>query len=208
MEYLRIFAAMIKNLVFDFGRVLVDYDFKAYVHRCGWKDKETEESFLSIVGSREFTDICDIEDIPFAERIEEYARKNPEFTDAFHYFHDHYQELITGEVEGMAELLVTLKQKGFRLYGLSNWSSAVYEVMRRHSIFRLLDDRVVSCEEHIIKPQKEFYLLLCERFALKPEECLFTDDKRINIDGAIAAGMNAVLFKSARQYAEELEKYL
>lgn len=45
------------------------------------------------------------------------------------------------------------------------------------------------------------------KFRLVKEECLFTDDKQVNIDGAKAAGMSAILFSDARQFEEELKKY-
>ncbi len=104
--------------------------------------------------------------------------------------------------------MVCYKSKGFKLYGLSNWSDVIYEVMRQYEIFNLLDGRVISCEEHIVKPEKEIYLRLCERYGLEPSECLFTDDRMENVEGAKAAGMEAVLFTTVADYAKDLEKLL
>ena len=106
----------------------------------------------------------------------------------------------------MSELLKKLKALGFNLYGLSNWCSAVYEVMRKYEIFDLLDGRVVSCEEQVIKPETEIYLRLCRRYALEPSECLFADDKKVNVEGAKRAGMEAVLFTTAEQYRSDVER--
>jgi len=68
-----------------------------------------------------------------------------------------------------------------------------------------MDGRVISSEERIIKPELEIYHILCDRYSLKIEECLFTDDKQINVDGALAAGMEAVLFVNADQFLKELQ---
>lgn len=66
---------------------------------------------------------------------------------------------------------------------------------------------VISCEEHFIKPEPEIYLRLCDKFSLNPEECLFTDDRPTNVEGARRIGMQAVLFTSAEQYALDLARF-
>ena len=138
---------MIKNLIFDFGKVLVDYDFRPVLDRYFKDNKVEEDRFCDLFTSAEFIDACDRELIPFEELIKETQDKHPHFRDALQFFYDNYVEYVSGEVAGMSELLKKLKASGFNLYGLSNWCSAVYEVMRKYEIFDLLDGRVVSCEE-------------------------------------------------------------
>ena len=70
----------------------------------------------------------------------------------------------------------------------------------------MMDDRLISSEEHLVKPDVAIYDRLCEKFGLVKEECLFTDDKPINIDGAKAAGMSAVLFTDASRFEEDLKR--
>lgn len=197
---------MIKNLIFDFGKVLVDYDFRPVLDRYFKDNKVEEDRFCDLFTSAEFIDACDLELIPFEELIKETQDKHPHFRDALQFFYDNYVEYVSGEVAGMSELLKKLKALGFNLYGLSNWCSAVYEVMRKYEIFDLLDGRVVSCEEQVIKPETEIYLRLCRRYALEPSECLFTDDKKVNVEGAKRAGMEAVLFTTAEQYRSDVER--
>ena len=74
-------------------------------------------------------------------------------------------------------------------------------------LFKRMDDRLISSEEHLVKPDVAIYNRLCEKFGLVKEECLFTDDKQINIDGARTAGMPAVLFTDARQFEEDLKEF-
>ena len=99
-----------------------------------------------------------------------------------------------------------LKQSGFKLYGLTNWSDTIYRVMEKFDIFQLLHGVVISCEEHFIKPEKEIYLRLCDKYSLKPSECLFTDDRMVNVLGAKAIGMEAVLFTTTKKYIFEIER--
>lgn len=199
---------MIKNLVFDFGKVLVNHDLHAVLERYFKGDKETEECFCTILASPAFTQACNLGLVPFGELIRKAQLEHPQFAGAFRFFYENYLDEVTGEIEGMREVLVCYKLKGFKLYGLSNWSHVIYEVMRQYEIFNLLDGRVISCEEHIIKPEKEIYLRLCERYGLEPSECLFTDDRMENVEGAKAAGMEAVLFTTVADYAGDLERLL
>ena len=107
----------------------------------------------------------------------------------------------------MYDLLSTLKRNGYPVYGLSNWSSKVYETMQNFPhIFSLLDDRVLSCEEHLLKPEADIYLRALERFGLKAEECVFVDDKQANIDGCRAVGIDGILFKGTDDLRKELLK--
>ena len=196
---------MIKNLVFDFGKVLVDYDF-IHIIRTFFTDKQQEQEFVRLFTSDSFIDRCDKEDVPFIETIRDMQQHYPQFKVQAQAFHDHYADFVTGEVPGMHEVLSTLKAEGYKLYGLTNWCSVVHEVMRRYDIFSLLDGQLISSEEHLIKPDPAIYLRFCEKFQVKPQECLFTDDKPKNIYGAQSIGMHAILFQNASQYVQELRK--
>ena len=88
----------------------------------------------------------------------------------------------------MRSLLERLKQEGYRLFGLTNWCSKVHVTMKQYPIFELLEGRLVSSEEHLIKPERAIYERMCEKFALKPEECVFADDRMDNIEAARAYG--------------------
>lgn len=197
---------MIKNLIFDFGKVLVDYDFNRILDPL-FDTEEGREEFMYLIARPDFLDRCDKEDIPIKEIIAEVRRDNPSFDRELQYFIDNYPNLVTGEIKGMRELLLELKAMGYRLYGLTNWCSIVYEIIRRHDILQLLDGCVVSSDVHIIKPDTAIYEHLCSKFGLNAEECLFTDDKAVNVEGAIAAGWNAFQFFDAEQYRNELKKY-
>ena len=61
-------------------------------------------------------------------------------------------------------------------------------------------------EEKLLKPQKEIYERLFEKFNIKPEECYFIDDLQLNIDGAAACGMKGYCFADGN--VEKLQKAL
>jgi len=197
---------MIKNIVFDFGGVLVDFDFIPIVNSFfAPGDEKRRDEFCRIYLSQEFMNMCDLELKPFADIIADEKSKHPEFASELDMFRNRYQEFIIGEMPGMPELLGDLKKRGFRLYGLSNWCSEVYKVMERHPIFRRLDGYVISSEEHLIKPDTAIYTRLCDKYSLLPEECLFADDKAVNVEGAQKAGMHGVVFTSAAELDRHIQ---
>ena len=198
---------MIKNLIFDFGKVLVDYDFEAFFRRY-ITDEERCRAFTPILHNEEVQRMFDREEHSFDEIIEEIICQHREFEEEIRYFATHYPEIVTNEVEGMRDLLTRLKGEGYGLYGLTNWCSKVYLTMAQFEIFDLLDGYIISSEEKVIKPEEEIYQRLFNRFNLKPEECLFADDRAENIEGGRRVGMEGIVFTDARQYERELEEVL
>lgn len=199
---------MIKNLIFDFGKVLVEYDYHQLIDSFFDGDVKTASEFISIILSDDFGKKVDRELVPVGQLFEELALEYPRFAKEIHLFDVRYQELMLGEMPGMYEILSEMKQRGYHLYGLTNWSSKVYETMRRYGIFRLLDGQIISSEEHLLKPEPEIYQCLFDRFHLVPEECLFTDDRAENVEGGRRMGMPGIVFTDAQQYRKELERYL
>ena len=198
---------MIKNLIFDFGKVLVDYDFEAFFRRY-ITDEERCRAFTPILHNEEVKRMFGREEHSFDKIIEEIICQQREFEQEIRYFDEHYPEIVTNEVEGMRELLTRLKAEGYKLYGLTNWCSKVHLTMAQFEIFALLDGYVISSEEKVIKPEAEIYHRLFQRFDLKPEECLFADDRAENIEGGRRVGMEGIVFTDARQYERELRKIL
>lgn len=198
---------MIKNLIFDFGKVLVDYDFEAFFRK-HVPDIERRRSFAPFLYNEETQRILDREERPFSELMEEIIDKHKDFEPEIRTFMQLYPEIVIGEMPGMKELITRLKKDGYKIYGLTNWCSKVYETMAQYEIFKLLDGQVISSEEHAIKPEPAIYRCLFERFSIKPEECVFTDDKVENIKGGEALGMKGIVFENAKQYEVELRKII
>lgn len=198
---------MTRNLVFDFGKVLVEYDFVDFFRQL-IPDAKRCMQLASILTDEETLRRFDREEKPIEELVKDLISENPAFEDEIRLFAERYPEIITGEMPGMKELLVRLKGEGFSLYGLSNWCSKVYVTMGQYDIFQLMDGYVISSEEHLVKPEAGIYHRLYEKFGLKPEECIFADDKQENIEGARRTGMRGIVFENAAQYERELRRML
>ncbi len=197
---------MIKNIVFDFGGVLVQYDFKAFFAK-QLGSEEQAEWFMHHLLTAEHNSLLDKADKPFEEYIAIWKRQWPDYATVLDAFDKRYTDIFTNEMPGVVALMKQLKDKGYRLLGLSNWSAKVNDVIRKFpNPFALLDGSLISYEVHLLKPDVAIYKALCERFNLMPEECLFIDDKPENVVGAQRAGMHAVVFTTIDQLRFDLQK--
>lgn len=88
--------------------------------------------------------------------------------------------LTQEEIPATKSLIADLKAAGYSLYVLSNMSLEFIEFLRKKEVYSHFDGEVVSCMEHVVKPEKEIYNRLVERYGLKPEETLFIDDRKKN----------------------------
>lgn len=92
--------------------------------------------------------------------------------------------------EKMYDFIKGLKENGYGIYLLSNASGDFYERIDGIPALSLFDGYLISADYKLLKPEKEIYLALYEKFSLNPEECYFIDDVQANIDGAKNAGMD------------------
>lgn len=188
---------MKKNYIFDFGKVLVGYD-PHRVYDAYFGDKEKAEWFINNVIPEEWMRRLDIGE-DFQLCVREQQAQYPDYAEAIGMYDTHYQEMIPGEIEGMRELLCRFKDGGSRLYGLSNWSYKVYEVIRKYPIFSLLDGMVISSDVHLLKPDSRIYQCLMEKYGLQNEDCVFIDDRKENVEAAQKLKMQGIVFEDALQ---------
>jgi putative hydrolase of the HAD superfamily len=99
------------------------------------------------------------------------------------------------------------KSKKHRLGVISNNSHEWSEYAKKDlGLGQYFDDWISSSDVHLAKPGKEIFLLAVERIGVKPEECVFIDNQKNNIDGASELGMSVIHFKSAKQLESGLKK--
>ena len=195
---------MIKNIIFDMGGVLIDYNPEKTLY--GLFDRQTadillREIFRNPIWSDKDRGIIFPEDIMAQKRDAipaEVFEKVSEMVDNFYPYMPPFEK--------MYDLVKQLKENGYGIYLLSNASSDFHERRKDIPALALFDGVVVSADYKLLKPEKEIYLTLFEKFGLKPEECFFIDDVQANIDGAKMAGMDGHCY--ARGDVEILKKAL
>lgn len=184
---------MIENIVFDYGGVLVQYDFVAFFGKL-LGSRERGQWFMDHVLPEEVGAAMDRELHPFDYYIRQQQERWPEYADVLSYFAGHYTDVFTVETPGIRDLIQLLKDRGFHVYGLSNWSSKLSEVKEKYSVFQLITDELVSKDVHLLKPETAIYQTFLDKFHLRADTCLFVDDKAENIEGCWQVGMQGIRF--------------
>lgn len=198
---------MIKNIIFDFGAVLVDWN-PEYLYAPYFKDAKKTEYFLTNVCPYEWNTTVDggrSTEEATLERIALY----PEWEKEIKMYFGEWIKMMRGEIPTMYSLVESLKNKGYGVYGLTNWSAETFPLIKnKYPVFSLLQGYVVSGEEHLLKPQAEIYLTLLKRYSLKAEECVFIDDNPKNTEGAEKVGIKGIVFTTPEKLKEELKAIL
>ena len=102
--------------------------------------------------------------------------------------------LTQEEIVATKALVADLKAAGYKLYVLSNMSLEFIEFLRKTEVYKYFDGEVVSCEEHVVKPDAEIYRRLVERYGLDVSETLFIDDRKENVEAARYEGWEGFNF--------------
>lgn len=92
------------------------------------------------------------------------------------------------------ELVRELKAEGHGVYLLSNAGTTFEDYRYRIPAIDAFEGILVSCYEHVVKPDEAIYRLFCERYGLQAGSCLFVDDMQRNVVGAQRAGMQGYCF--------------
>ncbi|MDD2981066.1 MAG: HAD family phosphatase [Hespellia sp.] len=185
---------MVKNIVFDMGRVLIEYDPMKVCEKFV-DEKNREEICTALFQAPEWIEL-DRGSMTEAEAMVIVKDRLPlqSQKDAAQACMDHWDQYNIWPKEGMREVVEKVKEQGFHIYLLSNASLRLRGFQQMIPGIDLFDGIMVSAEEKCIKPEPEIYHHLFEKFDLVPEECFFIDDVQANIDGAKACGMDGYCF--------------
>lgn len=198
---------MIKNIIFDFGGVLLDWNPR-YLYKSYFNNYEEMEHFLADICNGEWN-IRQDAGRPFAEAVKELQAKFPEYAEAIQMYDDDWEKMLKCELPESIDLLKELKFMGYGIYGLTNWSAEkIGYAFANYSFFSLFDGIVVSGVEKVVKPDRKIYEILLERYSLRPGECVFIDDNQDNVDMAKVLGINAIRFDNIGNVKEHLETLL
>ncbi len=98
-----------------------------------------------------------------------------------------------------------LKQHGIRTAILSNMGDTVLaSIQREFDWLSRFDVLIWSFEHKMAKPDAAIYRLTLDKLGTRPEETLFIDDKRANIDAARDLGLLAIQFSTVEKLREDL----
>lgn len=107
-------------------------------------------------------------------------------------------------------LIKKLKEEGYNIFILSNMGIDMAQVLKEVFAECEFDDIVFSSEVHMMKPNLEIYEYALNRFNARPEECLFVDDRLVNLEPFKKLGGNIYEFnpKNVEESVKGLEEML
>lgn len=198
----------IKNIVFDLGGVLIDFKPENYLKNIGLSEEEISFFVKIIFYGDEWLDNsmskCDV-----PQMLDALCKRYPEHKEKIKYIIENIDyNLILFEMTDTAEYLKKLKKRGYFIYLLSDLNRESYEYNIKYDFFEFIDGGVYSFEIGTLKPESNNYQVLLEKFHLKPEETIFIDDRKINIDTANKLGIHGIQFTSLTEVKKKVEKLL
>lgn len=181
---------IIKNIIFDFGGVLMDWNPK-YLYQNVFNSEEEMDYFLDNIATLKWNAEQD-RGRSFQEATEILQNQYPEFSKEIALYYSQWPVMLKGTIEENVSILRNLHGR-YQLYGLTNWSAESFPyAYKNYDFFSLFNGIVVSGEEKLIKPDERIYELLLNRYNLNASECLFIDDNYENIRTAQAMDFNTI----------------
>lgn len=182
--------ALIRNIVFDFGGVLVDWN-PGYLFKDVFSDPSELEHFLENVCTPDWNEKQDA-GRPLSEAIRELQQRHPKYRDEIRLFYDEWTTMLGGPIEQNVSLLKPLN-KNYRLFGLTNWSAETFPIAQElYPFFEEFEGIVISGVERLAKPDQRIYQVLLDRYGLSAAECLFIDDNERNTRAARVLGFQTL----------------
>lgn len=192
----------IKNIVFDFGGVLVDFTPERMIKDCNLSDYR--ELVLDKVFGSEYWQDMDRGALSVEQAIENMLVSLPEC------IHENVRRMILDKEEQMPPLkdmtpiIDSLHEAGYRLFVLSNCAKWLHDFIKNVPHSEYFEAIFISADYLINKPDYRLFNIFLDKFTLKAEECFFIDDSPKNIQAAKELGFKTHCFKE-RNF-EQLKK--
>ena len=195
---------MIRNIVFDIGMVLIGFEPFEWLR--SMFDEETADRIAYAVYGTGHWEELDKAILSEEEILELFISEAPDLKEQILEAYDRVGECVKKK-NWPVPLIDLLKKNGYSVYFLSNMSEHV--INSNHEAFAFtehMDGGIWSCDVHMIKPDPGIYKCLFDKYNLVPEECLFVDDREINLAGAAICGMQSMAFRTAEDFLRQLKE--
>jgi 2-haloacid dehalogenase len=193
----------ISTVVFDLGGVLIDWDPR-HLYRQLFSDPQEMEVFLRDVVSPDWNAEQD-SGRTWAEATAELVARYPDHEEMIRVYSERWADMLAGPIAGTVDILQEVRDAGFRILALTNWSAETFP--RARGMFPFLEwfeGIVVSGDERIRKPDPEIWRRLIERYGVDPARSVYIDDVATNASVAADLGFQAIRFESPEQLRARL----
>ena len=196
----------IRHIVFDIGKVLIHYDPDLPFSRL-IPDEDARRWFFENICTHDWN-IEQDRGRTWEEAEALLIAKHPEHAENIRNFRLHWHEMVPHAYDDSVALMNRLIDSGRDVTLLTNFAADTFtEARRRFPFLNRSRGITVSGEVGMIKPERGIYDHHVAAFGLEPSATIFIDDSQKNVDGARAAGWQAVLFQNAETLKEDLERF-
>ncbi|WP_226064514.1 HAD family hydrolase [Kaistella polysaccharea] len=196
---------MIKNIIFDFGGVLMDWNPR-YFFKDHFKDDEKMEHFLKNIVTDDWNGEQD-RGRTLAEGTEIQVAKHPEWEKEIRAYYDNWTKMLKSDIPHNVDVLRKLEHSKYEIFGLTNWSAETFPyALENYDFFQIFEGKiVVSGTEKLIKPDRTIWEVLLQRYDIKAEESVFIDDNAKNIEVAKDLGFICIHVKEDTDLEKKLK---
>lgn len=195
---------MIKNIVFDLGRVLVDFNPQKYLEEFGLEEEIRKSLTQKIFQSKEWEKCDEGAYKNNSDLVDLLVNQYPQLENEIKLvLNKNWVKMLSLKEETQA-YLEHLKKQGFKIYILSNLSEESYNHVKNYEFFKIIDGGVYSYQLKICKPNPKIYEELFNQYKILPKETIFIDDNEKNIEMSEKFGMYGVIFEDLETAKEEV----
>ena len=197
----------IKNIIFDLGGVLIDWN-PDYVFLSAFKDDKVKlKEFYEKVCTFEWNENQDA-GYSIKKATEDRIKIFPEYEDQIRMYYGRWEEMIGGEITEVVRILKNIvRENKFCVLALTNWSAETFPIaLKKFDFLHLFEGIVVSGTEKTRKPFSNIYKIILSRYNLIASETIFIDDNIRNIKAANKFGIKTIHFKNPLQLKSDLKK--
>lgn len=201
---------MIRNIIFDIGNVLARFRWKDLFVDLGFTGEKFERIAAATILHPTMWPEFDRSLMSDEEIIASCIARVPEYEKEIRKLFSH-TELLVDEYPYSYGWIKDLKERGYKIYLLSNYGKTSFEAAvnhRRLSFMPLIDGGVISYEVQVVKPEPGIYEALIKKYNLVPEECVFLDDREENVKAARKCGFHSIVVEGYEQAAKALNNIL
>jgi len=195
-----------KIVVFDLGKVLVDFDYHIAVSRIAARSKQPPDGIKIFLGQSQA--IIDYECGRLTrEEFFEQARKATGFRGTIEEFGEFFADIFT-PIPPMIELHAGLRRRGIPTYIFSNTNDLAVEHIRRNfPFFRNFDGYIYSFEVGDMKPEAKIYEVLEKLAGRRGADIVYLDDRPENVAAGAARGWRTILHETPEKSRAAMEDF-
>ena len=194
---------MIKNIIFDIGGIILEWGNNPLIELLNKTDYEVNKICKIIYGDSRFKE-CILGNLSQFEYMKQIMNENPKYSDDIKkILSEEYQEKALPVIKENLEKVFEFKNKGYKIYFLSNITDVSYNYLKNKlKILDLIDGGVYSFKEHTKKPDKKIFDILIKRYNLNKDETIFFDDSVKNVKSGNEYGIKSYVFESIKNIPE------